>query len=101
MSGAVDISADVLRKHPSGPVRAAEGTHRDDARPIDIAAGPGDQAGISARERDEHDGALGFERVSDRRRGLVSQQFRKRRRIDQPSNNRIIGVDGGRRKVAG
>ena len=62
-----------------------------------VAACPRHQPELAIGWSHEHDRAIGVERVANGRRCLMTQQFRKRGRIDQPANYGIIGIDGGER----
>ncbi len=57
-----------------------------------------DDPEIPARQLDEHDGDVGGDGLEQRRGELARQQIRQHRRIDQPSNERIVGI-GGRADV--
>ena len=96
----VDVASGLLRDDPPGAVRAADGAHGDRAGAVGVAAGPRDQAKIALLRRDEHDRAIRVERVADGGRGFVAEQFRKRRRIDEAPDDRIVRVDG-RQRVGG
>ena len=93
-SRTIDVSSGLLRDHPAGAVRPADGARGDSSGAVGVAARPRDQTEIAILRRHEHHRAISVERVANGGGRLVAEQFRKRRGVDEPPDDRIICVDG-------
>ena len=82
-----------------GAVGAAVEAERDHAAGrAGVAAGEGDDAQVAAGRRHRHHGDVGEHRLAHRHRQLVRQQIGQHRGVDQPLDQRVVGV-GGRSQI--
>ena len=64
------------------------------ARRVGVASRERDHAYVAVRLLDEQDRAVGGGRLEQRRGGFTPEEIRQRRRIHNPSHDRIVGIRG-------